>query len=105
MNVAEIKSLCFVSYNSRGYCIQKQDFCKFICSSAFVGKSLPIVCNQENFILGGNVHKINQTFQNHHVFIKPAVKENIDNGRPKNGMFIAIPHPLMNYVVDVSPKF
>ena len=35
--------------------------------------------------------------------IKPAIKETHDKGRPKNGMFIAVPEKMKNQIVDVSP--
>ena len=99
------KSVCFVSYNSRGFCSQKQDFCSYLSSSAFSGDSLSVICNQENFVLKGNSYKINKAFPRHHVIVKPAMKEGLDSGRPRNGMFIAIPDVLKNSVDNVSPEF
>ena len=37
------------------------------------------------------------------MFIKPAVKENQDSGRPKGGLFIAVPENLKERFCDVSP--
>ena len=61
------------------------------------GNSLLIICNQENFLLEPNEYKIRQ-----HTLFKPAIKEGL-NGRPKNGMFIAVPSYLKEKVEDVSP--
>jgi hypothetical protein len=41
---------------------------------------------------------------NFYSFIKPAVKNNHDNGRPKNEMFISIPLELRDVTKDVSPN-
>ena len=37
--------------------------------------------------------------------IKPAVKVSHDKGRPKGGLFIAVPDNIKNEVKDVSPSF
>ena len=55
-----------------------------------VGSKIPIICNQENFLLRSNSYKIFQAVPGFHFFIKPAVKDVLDRGRPKNGMFIGI---------------
>ena len=99
------KNVAVVSYNSRGFSYQKQEFCKALTSVAVIGDNLPMLCNQENFLLAANVYKINQTFQNYHCFINPAIKTSHDKGRGKNGMFIAIPNIIKNLVEDVSPGF
>ena len=67
------------------------------------GESYPILCNQENFILNANRYKIKQCLDNEHIIFKPAVKNTHDNGRPKNGMFIAVPLAIKEKVTDVSP--
>ena len=67
------------------------------------GSSIPIICNQENFLLKSNTWKINNTLPGFRIFVKPAVKVNEDFGRPKNGMFIAIPQNLNIDIEDVSP--
>ena len=46
---------------------------------------------------------IKNALKGFHAFIKPATKEHID-GRPANGMFIAIPQELRNKAKDVSPR-
>ena len=102
---AENKQLCILSYNSRGFGKIKQEYCKQLVSEYIVGDKLPILCNQENFILKGNSYKINQVLPGFHLFIKPAVKKNMDKGRAKNGMFIAVPDEVKNQVQDVSPAF
>ena len=66
-------------------------------------KYCPILCNQENFLLQSNNFKVKQCLQNAHIIFKKAIKDSI-NGRPKNGMFIAVPDELKEYVVDVSPN-
>ena len=49
-----------------------------------------------------NEYKIRQCLPDHHILFKPAIKEGL-NGRPKNGMFIAVPSCLKEKVEDVSP--
>ena len=46
---------------------------------------------------------IRNALEGFHAFIKPATKEHID-GRPANGMFIAIPKHLRNRAKDISPR-
>ena len=60
--------------------------------------------NQENFVLKGNSYKIRKALTNFHVLIKPAFKDSFEKGRPRNGMFIAIPQYLKNNLEDVSPQ-
>jgi endonuclease/exonuclease/phosphatase family metal-dependent hydrolase len=93
-------SLCIFSYNSRGFTDEKQDIIKLL----FVDTDeyYPIVCNQENFLLKGNRYKIKQCLPNSKIIFKPAIKEAFE-GRPKHGMFIAIPQELKESAVDVSP--
>ena len=93
-------TLCIFSYNSRGFNITKQDAIQTLLSIS--GNSLPIICNQENFLLEANEYKIRQCLPDHHILFKPAIKEGL-NGRPKNGMFIAVPSCLKEKVDDVSP--
>ena len=97
------QEVCVISYNSRGFSEMHQDFIKTLSSDQVVGNRIPIVCNQENFILRGNFYKILQAMPGFHVFINPAVKNNLDRGRPKGGMFIAIPDCIKSQVTDVSP--
>ena len=97
--------LCIISYNSRGFCKEKQRFCRLLTSGSIVGNKIPIFCNQENFILRGNSYKINQALPGFYPIIKPAVKNVLDKGRPRNGMFVAVPDKFKNVVNDVSPDF
>ena len=80
-----------------------RDFMNSLISDNVAGDKIPILCNQENFILRGNAYRIIQAFPGYHLFINPAVKTNLDTGRPKGGMFIAVPNSLKSQVVDVSP--
>ena len=95
-------SICIYSYNSRGFAQEKQDLCNILMKNS--GSSYSILCNQENFLLQGNSYKINQCLKDAHVIFKSAIKNSHDNGRPKNGMFIAVPLEMKEYVLDVSPK-
>ena len=63
---------------------------------------VPVLCNQENFVLEGNSHLIKKAMEKYHVYIKPAKKNNLE-GRPTNGMFIALPKYLRRKSKDVSP--
>ena len=95
--------VCVISYNSRGFNDIQQNFIKTLVSGQSVGNKLPILCNQENFILGGNFYKILQTLPGFHIFINPPVENSLDRGRPKGGMFIAVPDSIKSQVADVSP--
>ena len=95
--------LCFISYNSRGFGNEKQDFCRYLVSQQFVGNKTPVLCNQENFVLKGNFRRILQSMPGFHFIIKPAVKETNNKGRARNGMFIAVPDSIKNQIYDVSP--
>ena len=64
---------------------------------------MAVICNQENFLLHGNSYILNKVFPKFHIVVKPAVKVSIDGGRPRNGMFIAVPDKLKNNISDVSP--
>ena len=94
--------ICLVSYNSRGFGVEKQDFMKELIN-VFCQDKLTILCNQENFLLRSNTYRIQQTFPQHQLFIKPAVSNGHDRGRAKNGMFIAVPECLKNNIEDISP--
>ena len=97
--------ICVISYNSRGFGIEKQEFCKYLVSEQFSGNRIPILCNQENFTLKGNCYKILKSIPGFSFIIKPAVKQAQDKGRAKNGMFIAFPDPIKSQIEDVSPTF
>ena len=89
------------SYNSRGFDSSKQNICKLLMNNS--GSSIPILCNQENFLLKANIFKIKQCLPSSHIFFKPATKKGLE-GRPKNGMFVAIPKKYRNSTTDVSPS-
>ena len=97
--------LCVISYKSRGFATEKQEYCKYLLSNQFVGDRTPILCNQEHFIMRGNCYKIMKALEGFHVLIKPAIKETQDKGRAKNGMFIAVPDNVKNQISDISPAF
>ena len=94
-------SICIFSYNSRGFGDCKKDFVKSLVDMAGCHA---IICNQENFILKNNAYVVKQTLPDHEVFFKEALKSGLE-GRPKNGMFVAIPRNLkMDTILDVSPR-
>ena len=53
----------------------------------------------------GNLHRIYKALPWFNCFIKPAVKNNHDKGRPRNGMFIAFPVEIKSEIEDISPTF
>ena len=93
-----------ISFNTRGFDLAKQRFCYNLLNYEKVhdNNEIKILCNQENFILRGNKHLLKEALPGFYVIFKPAVKDNIE-GRPKNGMFIAIPEKIKSSVIDVSP--
>ena len=90
INEENITQVCVLSYNSRGFCESKQQFCDNL-STNLCGNRIPILCIQEHFLLRGNSYIAQQALPQSHIFFKPAVKTDQDNGRPKNGMLIAVP--------------
>ena len=52
---------------------------------------VPILCKQENILLRGNGYRIEQCLHISRIFFKKAIKDALNNGKPKNGMFIAVP--------------
>ena len=68
------------------------------------GDRITVICNQENFLLHGNAYKIKQALPNCHIIFKEARKATLDNGRPANGMFIALPDAYRSCIKDVSPS-
>ncbi len=93
--------VCIYSFNSRGFSEEKQELCRVL----MVGSenNAPILCNQENFLLHGNRRKVKQCLPNSRIFFKKAVKDSLNRGRARNGMFIAVPMHLKDHVKDVSP--
>ena len=98
--MAEQQNLSIISFNSRGFGLDKQSICGKLIS---IKDNVTILCNQENFLLKNNSFKIKQALPNYQIIFKPAIKDNL-GGRPKNGMFIAIPDIIWGNVLDVSPK-
>ena len=94
-----------MSYNSRGFSTMTASFIRYLVSKSVVGNKIPILCNQENFILRDNSYKLVQALPGFHLVINPAVKITQDTGRPKNGMFIAFPNSIKSNISDVSPGF
>ena len=72
-------------------------------NDAVIGDKVPILCNQENFLLKENTYKVNQTLPGFQVIHNPALLKNQTKGRQSNGIFIAYPDLLKNQVADVSP--
>ena len=97
--------LSIISYNSRGFDELKQLFCKYISSLEVVGNKVPILCNQEHFMLRGNSYKLKKAMPNFHLIINPAEKSSLCKGRPRGGLFIAVPDHFKNFVEDVSPGY
>ena len=95
-------SNAFISYNTRGFSAQKQLVCQKLVTIA--SNKIPIICTQETFILRSNAYKISKALPNFHIVFKAAKKDTFDKGRPKNGMFIAIPAILKEKIIDVSPN-
>ena len=98
------KPVCIISWNSRGSSEQKLQFMNHLVSPQVIGDNIPILCNQENFILKANVYRIFQSVPGFYFFINPAIKDSHDRGRPRNGMFIGIPEYIKSFVKDVSPN-
>ena len=94
------KKACIISYNSRGFSAMHQDFIKTLASDKIVGDKLPIICNQENFILRGNFYKLSQACPDSHFIFNPAIKTTLDKGRPKGGMFIAVPKSIKSHLTN-----
>ena len=97
--------VCILSYNSRGFGSLKKSFVNHLVSPEVIGSKLPIVCGQETFLLRDNSYKLTSALPGFQVIINPAVKNNHDKGRPKNGMYIAYPESIRNCVTDVSPGY
>ena len=79
-------SICIFSYNSRGFSIDKQEICKTLMLNT--EQHYQILCNLENFL------------PNARSIFKKAMKDNMGGGRPKNGMFIAVPDEIPNRFKD-----
>ena len=96
--MASNKALCIFSYNSRGFSEDKQEVCRELMMGT--EEYYPILCNQENFLLKSNCYKVKQCLPDTKIIFKKAEKEALE-GRPKNGMFIAIPTGIAQHVTEV----
>ena len=65
-------------------------------------KFVPILCNQEKFLLLNNGYRVKQALPDSHIFFKKGEMDTIQ-GRPKNGMSIAVPNNIKENVCEVSP--
>ena len=91
------KEVCIISYNSRGFSSCKRDFMK---NFPLIAGCDAIIMNQENFLLKKNGYMARNALPEHHLILKPASKEGLE-GRPQNGMFIAVPSTLKDVAKDV----
>ena len=89
------------SYNSRSFSANSAIVCNKL-NNLF--DSIPIILNQENFVLKGNAYRIRQALPESHTLIKLAEKSNQNSGRPKNDMFVSIPLTFRSLLKDVSPS-
>ena len=97
--------LCIMSYNSRGFGVLKQNFCRYLSSKEVVGNKIPILCNQGHFILRGNSYKLKQAFPDSFLLINPAEKSTHCKGRARGGLVISVPEYFKNNIQDVSPGY
>ena len=81
----------------------KENLVRQLVSRDVVGSKIPILCNQENFMLRENSYKLSKALPGFQVLVNPAVKSDLGLGRPKNGMFIVFPNIIKGAVTDVSP--
>ena len=63
---------------------------------------VPILCYQENFLLLNNGFRVKQALPDCHIFFRKGEMDTIQ-GRPKNGMFIAVPKKIKENGFEVSP--
>ena len=104
-NESENREVCIMSYNSRGFSATTESFIRNLVSPVTVGNKIPILCNQENFLLRDNSYKLVKALPGFHLVINQAIKSSLDSGRPRGGMFIAFPVSMKNDIHDVSPGF
>ena len=95
-------NLCMFSYNTRGFGVEKQMHCKYLLENT-ASDQIPILCNQEHFLMKANCRNITNALPGFHAIIKPAIKGDYVCGRAKGGLFIAFPDSLKNLILDVSP--
>ena len=75
--ISEENKVCMISYNSRGFSDIKVEFMKFLLSNSVTGNRVPILCNQENFMLRENAFKLRQALPDYQLLINPAVKKDL----------------------------
>ena len=92
------KHVCIFSYNSRGFNTCKREFIR---NFSLMAGCKTFIFNQENFLLKNNGYMARNALPDHYLFIKPAVKDGLE-GRPKNGMFIAVPASLKEFAKKVT---
>ena len=90
--------VCIISYNSHGFNGCKRDFIGRI---PLLAGCDAIIFNQENFLLKNNGYMARNALPQHHLIIKPAIKNGLE-GRPKNGMFIAVPSILKDAAKEIT---
>ena len=62
-------SICIYSFNSRDFGDDKQDMCRLLMLEN--EKFVPILCNQENFLLLNNGYRVKQVLPDCHIFFNP----------------------------------
>ena len=92
------KKVCIISYNSRGFDSSKRDF---IGKIPMIAGCDTIILNQENFLLKNNGYLAKNALPQHHLILKPASKVGLE-GRPKNGMFIAVPSLMKEFAKEMN---
>ena len=100
--------LCLLSYNSRWICKIKQNFFQLLVSMC--GNKIPVLCNQENFLLRSNCYKIRQCLPDFHVISKSAIKFNLSYGWPINRIILEmLEHVCVSWMIFFSssnlPRF
>ena len=104
----KINSLTFVSYNSTGFSVDKQQFLNKLLT--VLQNNKPTVCGQEHFVQSGNkktkhlLQKVITAFPGYKCFATPAIKANneIIGGRAKGGLWISQSEYLDTYVRRVK---
>ena len=104
-NAHNSNKICLISFNSRGFSEHKAELCNFLSSPFVNGNKIPILCNQEHFLLKANSYKIRKALPGYLTLINPALKATHNKGRPKGGLFMAVPEIIKDKVDDVSPGF
>ena len=92
-----VENLCIISYNSRGCGDNKREFMRNL--TCLTGCQT-FIFNQENFLLKSNGYIIKKALPEHRVIFKPATKDGLE-GRPKGGMFVAVPLQFKDSVKEV----